>query len=322
MGQRFPPKNYLGGCPAGGKKARGIFVTKLSGNDFAKMVKFIYHPSVASRLGETSGMIVNDKLVEEVKRIFDLNLYESRLWLAMLSRGVSTAGELSEISSVPRSRTYDILESLKKKGLINVRKETRPVKYIAISPREAVDQVKKNYHKKVDELSNFMEDLKKTEVVGKLSGLHLTGSQLVEKHDMSGLLKSRQSATHHLGKLFRNAKKDIEMLLTPHELGFILKSQGDNLEKAAKRGVDIKIAGPFTDKEKAAVKQLRTFAKVKVVKEISARIVMVDQKEAIFSLFPSKEVHNLFDVAVWIESPYFTKAMSSMLNHVWDSAHA
>jgi len=267
-------------------------------------------------------MIVNDKLVEEVKRIFDLNLYESRLWLAMLSRGVSTAGELSEISSVPRSRTYDILESLKRKGLITMRKESRPVKYVAISPHDAVEQVKKNYHKKVDELSKFMEDLKKTEVVGKLSGLHAAGMQLVEKHDTSGLLKSRQSTTHHLGKLFRNAKKDIEMLLTPHELNFIMKSQGETLEKAAKRGVEIKIAGPFTEKEKAVIKQFRNFAKLKIVKEISARIVMVDQREAIFSLFPSKEVHNLFDVAVWIESPYFTKAMSSLFNHVWDSAHA
>ena len=42
---------------------------------------------------------------------FGLNTYEARLWTALLSRGVSTAGELSDISNVPRSRTYDVLES-------------------------------------------------------------------------------------------------------------------------------------------------------------------------------------------------------------------
>ena len=61
-------------------------------------------------------MIVKDDMLVELRRYFDLNLYEVKLWTALLSRGVSTAGELSDIADVPRSRSYDVLESLEKKG--------------------------------------------------------------------------------------------------------------------------------------------------------------------------------------------------------------
>jgi len=63
-------------------------------------------------------MIVDGEFLSRLRKIFDLNLYEVKVWTSLLSRGVSTAGELSSISDVPRSRTYDILESLEKKGFI------------------------------------------------------------------------------------------------------------------------------------------------------------------------------------------------------------
>ena len=62
-------------------------------------------------------MIVQKEFLDQLKD-FGLNSYERKLWIALLSRGVSSAGELSDISSVPRSRAYDVLESLEKKDLL------------------------------------------------------------------------------------------------------------------------------------------------------------------------------------------------------------
>ena len=86
-------------------------------------------------------MIVQKDFLNKLKD-FGLNSYESKLWIALLSRGVSTAGELSDISDVPRSRAYDVLESLEKKGFIVV-KVGKPIKYLAVPPAEVVDRVKK-----------------------------------------------------------------------------------------------------------------------------------------------------------------------------------
>ena len=70
-------------------------------------------------------MIVKEEFMGKLRRHFNLNLYEVRIWTALLSRGVSTAGELSSISDVPRSRTYDILESLEKKGFNIIKKRIK-----------------------------------------------------------------------------------------------------------------------------------------------------------------------------------------------------
>ena len=63
-------------------------------------------------------MIVKEEFLSKLRRFFNLNLYEVKIWTALLSRGVSTAGELSDIANVPRSRSYDVLESLEKKGFV------------------------------------------------------------------------------------------------------------------------------------------------------------------------------------------------------------
>ena len=65
-------------------------------------------------------MIVKEEFLSKLRRYFSLNLYEVKIWTALLSRGVSTAGELSDIANVPRSRSYDVLESLEKKGFVVV----------------------------------------------------------------------------------------------------------------------------------------------------------------------------------------------------------
>src|SRR3989339_2076074 len=112
-------------------------------------------------------------------RDFGLNTYESKIWTALLSRGVSTAGELSDIANVPRSRSYDVLESLEKKGFV-IMKLGKPIKYIAVSPKEVVERVKKNMKSEADERIKRLEELKDTEVLGELNSLHTQGVELVE----------------------------------------------------------------------------------------------------------------------------------------------
>ncbi len=98
-------------------------------------------------------MIVKKDFLMKLKD-FGLNSYESKLWTALLSRGVSTAGELSDIANVPRSRSYDVLESLEKKGFI-IMKVGKPIKYIAVQPEEVLERIKK----KIEEDTIFKREL-------------------------------------------------------------------------------------------------------------------------------------------------------------------
>ena len=88
-----------------------------------------------------------------------IEVYEVKIWTALLSRGVSTAGELSDIANVPRSRSYDILESLEKKGFVVI-KLGKPIKYLAVPPQEVVERVKKNVKTDAAEHIKKLENLK------------------------------------------------------------------------------------------------------------------------------------------------------------------
>src|SRR3989339_2013518 len=104
-------------------------------------------------------------------RDFGLNTYESKIWTALLSRGVSTAGELSDIANVPLSRSYDVLESLEKKGFI-LMKPGKPIKYIAVKPEEVIDRVKKKVTEETEKQIELIESLKTAKILDELNVLH------------------------------------------------------------------------------------------------------------------------------------------------------
>src|SRR4030067_2963458 len=131
-------------------------------------------------------MIVKDEFLSRLRKIFDLNLYEVKVWAALLSRGTSTAGELSSISDVPRSRTYDILESLEKKGFI-VMKLGKPIKFVALKPEEVIERVKRNLMFDAKEKQKRLEELKDDDVLKELSMLFTQGGEFVEPSDFDGM---------------------------------------------------------------------------------------------------------------------------------------
>src|SRR3990167_3510402 len=104
-------------------------------------------------------MIVKEDFLKKLKGSFDLNIYEVKIWTALLSKGVSSAGELSDISEVPRSRSYDILESLEKKGFV-VMKLGKPIKYIAVEPKEVIERCKKLMYDDAKEKVRRLDDLR------------------------------------------------------------------------------------------------------------------------------------------------------------------
>ncbi len=64
-----------------------------------------------------SSLSSEDAVVVSCLRQLGLNLYESKAYLALVSKGQISAKELGQITTIPQSRTYDVLSSLKDKGL-------------------------------------------------------------------------------------------------------------------------------------------------------------------------------------------------------------
>jgi HTH-type transcriptional regulator, sugar sensing transcriptional regulator len=263
-------------------------------------------------------MIIRDEFLSRLRKIFDLNLYEAKIWTALLSRGVSTAGELSNISDVPRSRTYDILESLEKKGFI-LMKIGKPIKFVALKPEEVVERVRKNLVVNANERSRRLEQLKGDEVLDELTSLFTNGVKFIEPSDLSGSVRGRQNMYNHLDMIVRGAEKTITLVTTAEGLNRKLEILMPVFEKAKKRKVAIRIAAPINAQNYKVAKELSKVAEVRDSSQhgLNGRFTVVDSKELMFMLLDDKSVHPNYDVAVWLSTEFFAKALEQMFEAAW-----
>ena len=260
-------------------------------------------------------MIVKDEFLSKLRRYFNLNLYEVKIWTALLSRGVSTAGELSDIANVPRSRSYDVLESLEKKGFV-VMKLGKPIKYIAVPPTEVVERVKKNMKKEAEENVERLNNLKTTDVLQELTSLHTQGVELIEPSELSGSLRGRHNLYNHLEMTIKGAEKTVEIMTT--EQGLIRKGEslGPLFEELHGRGVKIRIAAPIPDPNHKALKEIAKFAEIRHTKS-KARFVIVDGKEMMVMVNDDADVHPTYDIGIWVNTPFFASALSELFELAW-----
>jgi len=261
-------------------------------------------------------MIVNEEFLSKLRRAFSLNLYEVKLWTALLSRGVSTAGELSDIADVPRSRTYDVLESLERKGFVIVKPE-KPIKYMAIAPGEVLDRVQKRLVEITDERQKRLSGLKDSDVLKELALLYKQGIEPMQPTDFSGALRGRHNLYDHLAMLVKEASSSIAMATSEEGIIRKVRSLKPILEKAKNRGVKIRIAAPVNEKTKEAIEKLEGVAEVKDVKDMDARFCIVDGKQILFMLMDDKDVHPTYDLGMWVTTPYFAGAMQNMFDLAW-----
>ncbi len=263
-------------------------------------------------------MIVKEEFLGKLRRYFGLNLYEVKIWTALLSRGVATAGELSDIANVPRSRSYDVLESLERKGFV-VMKLGKPIKYIAIPPSEVVERVKKNMHEEASERIKRLDTLKQGAVLKELNVLHSQGIELVDPAELSGALRGRHNLYSHLEMTIKNAQKSVTLMTTSQGLLRKVEALKPVFEKLKKKGVKIRIAAPLTKETKSAVKEIGSVADVRNAADARARFCIVDGKELVFMVLDDKDVHPTYDVGVWVNTPFFANALESMFNVAWKS---
>lgn len=260
-------------------------------------------------------MIVQKEFLNKLKD-FGLNTYESKLWTALLSRGVSTAGELSDIANVPRSRSYDVLESLEKKGFI-VMKLGKPIKYVAVPPEEVLERVKKKIQSDAESQSKILEGLKESEVLSELSLLHAQGVELVEPTDISGALKGRNNLYNHIESMVKSANESVDILTTSEGLIRKADSLKSLFAKAKDRNVKIRIAAPLTKETEKAVKELKGLAEIRNASNVKARFCLVDGNQITFMLLDDAEVHPTYDAGVWVNTPFFASALRTMFETEW-----
>jgi len=267
---------------------------------------------------EQHTMIVNESFLKKARAAFDLNIYEVKIWTALLSRGVAAAGELSDMSNVPRSRSYDVLESLEKKGFI-IMKLGKPIRYIAVPPEEIVKRMKNIIHEEAETRSDMLEKVRKEDLFGELELLYKQGIEHIDPTSLAGSIKGRTALYSQLSTMLDNAQKEI--LIMTSEQGLARKAERfkNTFKHLKSKGVKIKIAAPLSKETTKAQQLLQDTSIVKHLENINARFVIIDGKEMLFMMADDKTTHEDYDTGVWVKSPYFVQAMNNMFHTAWEN---
>lgn len=255
-------------------------------------------------------MIMDKAFLDRLKE-FGLNSYESKLWTALLSRSQSTAGELADISGVPRSRSYDVLEGLQKKGFI-VMKSTKPIKYVAVSPSEVLSRIKTKIITQTKDQIVKLESKDSEKILDELNLLHSRGTDTIEPTEFSGSLKGRENIFHHLGMLIKSAKKSVTIMTTASGFERKINLLKPELEKARKRGVSVNFILPKTKAAKTLASKYKRVARISHTNTLG-RLSIVDNSEVMFMLMNDADIHKSYDTAVWVSTPYFASTLSNMV---------
>ena len=254
-------------------------------------------------------MIIKPELVNQIKEYFGLNIYETKVWLALLGKGIASAGEIAEISRVPRSRTYDVLESLEKQGFA-VMKLGKPVKYIAVKPKIIIEKLKTNAERDAQEKIKSLLKLRETSEYTELEELYNVGIKPVRHEDISGAVKGRLTIYNHIKELLENAKKEVIICTSAAEVQSKSRFFSSLFDRLKKANITMKIALSGDEKE---VKKICNKFKIKVALiNIDAKFFIADNDQVLFLI--SKGTVQDEEIAVWLNTPFFSQALSFMFN--------
>lgn len=251
-------------------------------------------------------MIVKQELVNKIKDYFDLNVYETKVWLALLGKGIASAGEISTMSGVPRSRTYDVLESLEKKGFA-IEKLGKPVKYLGVKPNMILEKLKNNVRKDADDRIQELLKIKSTNEYEELESLYREGVNPIKREEVSASLKGKSNISNHLREILGNAEKEVIICTNAKEFASKLKLFSQTFNNLKKSNIKVKVA---LSGDASLIKQLSDKTGIKIKKaEIDAKFFIVDRREILFYLSnePGQD-----DLAIWLNSEFFSEAFGSL----------
>jgi sugar-specific transcriptional regulator TrmB len=253
-------------------------------------------------------MLVKQELITKIKDYFDLNMYETKVWLALLGKGVASAGEVATISRVPRSRTYDVLESLEKKGFAII-KLGKPVKYLGVKPHMILEKIKNNVRSDAEERIQILGNIRNTAEFLKLEEIYKEGINPIKREDLSAAIRGRSNISNYLREIIQNASTDVIICTNAEDVSSKIKLFQQTLEDLNKKGIKIRFALSGEDR---VIKSVEKSLQIKIKKiDIDAKFFIVDRKEILFYLSKNSGAD---DTAIWLNSEFFAQAFASLFD--------
>lgn len=101
---------------------------------------------------------MEEGIVDGLRKL-GLTQYEAKAYATLVGMGEATAREVNEISGVPRTRIYDILHDLGKKGFVES-SEGSPTYYRAVEPDQVMERLRNELVESIDRSASELKGLR------------------------------------------------------------------------------------------------------------------------------------------------------------------
>ncbi|QLK24652.1 TrmB family transcriptional regulator [Natrinema zhouii] len=230
---------------------------------------------------------------EAVKTLEELGLteYESRCLVALVRISKGTAKEISQVADIPRSRVYDTIERLERKGLVSVQ-QTEPREYKAVSVETACRRLREDFDSRINAAENALGQLEEP-----------------DSRDDEGMwaITQKEHVTERVVRFLEEAEDTVRYLVPATEV--VEREIFAALESAADRGVDVYIEVPTEDDHERFSEAVPSAGIVvapdlqttnNVQNEWPAQLLMTDQEAIVAAGIKESELPDVInEMAVW-----------------------
>ncbi len=242
---------------------------------------------------------------KKVLREVGLREYETRAYLTLLERGAMTASEVSEHSGVPYSKVYETLNSLERKGWIEVERG-RPSRYFPKAPSESLEAAKLR-------LEDMVNSWKRV-LMGELQPMY-EKRELMEKPDI-WILRGKFSILAKLREMLDAAHNELMIAVPVFAKGFVDASVSV-LGQLKDSGVRVQIM--MTEDEN--IKKISKVGEARVRDNLFGGGVIVDGKEALLFLGEADTKRSYSGLLViWSNHIGLVKFAREYFQLLWDTA--
>jgi sugar-specific transcriptional regulator TrmB len=238
--------------------------------------------------------------------------YEARVYAALVKSGSKTAGELSFISGVPRTKLYGSVRALEQKGLVRTVRR-KPETFTATSPNESL-------YPRVEKLVKEAEDSLKQ--IQSLALAYESARVLRSRHPLKtelAVLEGRRTINENIKRLLSNSTKSVDMTISPNGMVRLYRLHSKCIEDAVGRGVEVRLISEVTAHNTSVAKELSNNLKLRRSSRICVHVVLVDCSTIMFvDAIPDDLDDDVGDdVGVVTENKQIINTFRSLFDLVW-----
>ncbi|HKW05887.1 MAG TPA: helix-turn-helix domain-containing protein [Nitrososphaerales archaeon] len=285
-------------------------------------------------------MSSSDELID-LFQVLGLNLYESKAYLTLIVKGQISARDLGHLTTIPQSRTYDVLSSLKDKGFAL----TTPSSDRSYVPSEPKQTLLALYGKRKKEIQHQVIKIQE-EIEKKLESLHesyskaldkvssLTSEQTQVMNQPVFVVEGNQNIENAMVSMIDRAEKEFLRITKPSESNksvldpfyFTSGRTIGHLETARKRGVELRTLSllheiPTLFGLKVPADDVVDRKYLEKADDIQEKFILIDNHVALLNL--RDPVSKTFgSIGLMLESDPTCSILKQHFQSMWDRAES